>query len=423
MSEFINNREYRQNELKKLIMKLHGGASVEDVREEFATKFGNVAATEIAAMENSLIQEGMPLENIQLLCDVHAAVFKGSVEQIHANDSKDGGTADDNDKGDHPVDVLKKENRLIETMISEKVLPALEDFMNSRTEGDYGTAHTLADAVAELSTIDKHYARKEYLIFPVMERNDITAPPQVMWGVDDEIRGKLKGVLAMLKEPASDVAAVKEATEEVTTQIIEMIFKEEEIMLPMIADVFTDKDWESVSESSGEFGFMFEEPVKVWKSGAVYEESAHGAADESTVAGYMNDGKRVSFDAGSLLPEEINAILNTVPVDMTFVGADDRVKYFTQGKDRIFDRPKTIIGREVKHCHPPKSVHVVEQIVEDLRSGRKDHEDFWINMGGKFVHIRYFAVRGKSGEFLGTLEVSQDIKPLRDLEGEKRLMS
>ncbi|MCK5762510.1 MAG: DUF438 domain-containing protein, partial [Clostridiales bacterium] len=124
-----------------------------------------------------------------------------------------------------------------------------------------------------------------------------------------------------------------------------------------------------------------------------------------------------------LSPEEINSILNTVPLDMTFVHANNRVKYFTQGKERIFDRAKTIIGREVKNCHPPKSVHIVEKIVEDLRSGIKDHEDFWIEMGGMFVYIRYFAVRNDKGEFLGTLEVTQDIKPIQELEGEKRLMS
>jgi DUF438 domain-containing protein len=131
----------------------------------------------------------------------------------------------------------------------------------------------------------------------------------------------------------------------------------------------------------------------------------------------------IPFDAGSLTSLEVNAILNTIPLDMTFVDANDRVKYFTQGKERIFDRPITIIGREVKHCHPPKSVHIVEKIVEDLKSGAKDNEDFWIRMGEQFVYIRYFAVRSKTGEFLGTLEITQNIKPITELEGEKRLMS
>jgi DUF438 domain-containing protein len=365
-------------------------------------------------MEHALIMEGMPVENIQLLCDVHASVFKGSVREIHADDGM---------PVNHPVYLLKRENRLIRTLISEKVLPSLAEFTNN---ADLETSEALKASLQELQQIDKHYARKEYLIFPVMERNDITAPPQVMWGVDDEIRAKLKSVVSMLQMPVADMSSVKELTEEVTEQISEMIMKEEEIMLPMIADVFTEKDWESVSASSDDFGYMFAEQIEPWKAPEMTSGEAvdgSGVCDGERAEEVMDQSKHIVFDAGRLLPEEINAILNTLPLDMTFVGADDRVKYFTQGKERIFDRPITIIGREVKNCHPPKSVHVVEQIVADLRSGKKDHEDFWISLGDRFVHIRYFAVRSKDGGFLGTLEVTQDIKPLRELEGEKRLMS
>ena len=383
MSEFIKNSEYyesRQKELKNIIMKLHNGASVEEVREDFAMKFRDVSATEIAAMENALIMDGMPVENIQLLCDVHASVFKGSVREIHANDTVSA--------ADHPAEVLKKENRLIESLISDKVLPSLNSFVSERNMGNTGK---LIESLEELKSIDRHYARKEYLIFPVMERNDITAPPQVMWGVDDEIRAKIKKALVLLADNGSPTEEIREITTDVTNQINEMVFKEEEIMLPMIADVFTDKDWEGVSESSEEFGYLLAGPVRRWKSSKTPENRE--SEDEATVD--AGDDRSIRFDAGSMTPEEINAILNTVPFDMTFVGADDKVKYFTQGKERIFDRPKTIIGREVRHCHPPKSVHVVEQIVSDLRSGRKDHEDFWISMGDRFVLIRYYAVRGK----------------------------
>ena len=128
------------------------------------------------------------------------------------------------------------------------------------------------------------------------------------------------------------------------------------------------------------------------------------------------------FDAGELTHAEINAILNTVPFDMTFIDKEGKVKYFTQGKERIFDRPITILGRHVNMCHPPQSVHIVEKIVNSFKDGSKDHEDFWIDFHNQFVHIRYYAVRDKNGEYLGTLEVTQDIKPIRDLQGEKRLL-
>ena len=132
----------------------------------------------------------------------------------------------------------------------------------------------------------------------------------------------------------------------------------------------------------------------------------------------------VRFDAGVMTHEEINALLNTLPLDITFVGKDDTVRYFTQGKERIFARPKTIIGRHVQNCHPPASVHIVEKIVEDLKSGKKDHEDFWIRMGDDTIaYIRYFAVRNAEGEYLGVMEISQNIKPIQELSGEKRLLS
>ena len=468
MSEFINNREYRQKELKRLILKLHDGASVEDVREEFARMSDGVSATEIAAMEQALVREGMPVSDIQRLCDVHAAVFKGSIEQIHAYDSAGSdaasaaaasssgpdGAPDDAPEGPggyphfHPVSVFRRENRWIESVIAERVLP---DVIEYAAAPDDTSRRWLIESLDALATVDRHYARKEYLIFPIMEKYGITAPPQVMWGVDDEIRAGLRRIRTMLDEETVDASQLEALVRDAVGPVEEMIFKEENIMLPMIADLFQDSDWESIAAASPEIGYILTEPVEPWKavaptkekaaqgSGAVTTDGRPGLAgygeatesrgvEEDTAGlqpgepGYAASGE-VAFDAGSLLPEEINAILNTLPLDMTFVGADDRVKYFTQGKDRIFDRPRTILGREVKNCHPPKSVHVVEQIVADLRSGKKDHEDFWIRMGDRFVYIRYYAVRSSDGRFLGTLEVTQDIKPITELEGEKRLMS
>ena len=191
-------------------------------------------------------------------------------------------------------------------------------------------------------------------------------------------------------------------------------------MIPMLMETFTMQEWIEIEKASAEIGYTLLHVVKRWipkmDEKTVIDDSATKTEKLDDVT-----SQNIKFDAGALTPEEINSILNTLPLDMTFVGADDRVKYFTQGKERIFDRPITIIGREVKNCHPPKSVHIVEQIVEDLRTGVKDHEDFWIRMGEMFVYIRYFAVRNKAGEFLGTLELTQNIKPITELEGEKRL--
>ena len=408
MSELIDNRKKKQEKLKRIIKKLHDGATVEDVKAEFDKLTMGVTASEITEMEQQLVNEGLPVSEIQRLCDVHASVFKGSIEDIHNDDPSPPPPLDDW----HPVTTFKKENRAIEGII--------ESIHKSLKAGD---KEGLAKSLKEISKIDTHYKRKENLIFPCMEKHNITAPPQVMWGVDDEIRQKLRDISSWVIS-AEDVKVLGSDIGELTTQVNEMIFKEEEIMIPMVMDVFTRDEWADIENSSYEMGYVYLGDVERWQpqnaSGKPAEEKGVDKMYEKNVA--ADSDSRISFDAGSLTAKELNSILNTVPVDMTFVGADNRVKYFTQGKDRIFARPLTVIGREVKNCHPPKSVHIVEGIVADLRSGKKDHEDFWIHLGDKFVHIRYFAVRDKNGEYLGTLEVSQDIKPITELKGEKRLV-
>jgi len=406
---------------KELIKRLHNGATVEEVQEEFDHLTNGVTATEIAEMEQALVTEGMPVADIQRLCDVHAAVFKGSIEDIHKDDAvqREFGAG-------HPILTLKAENAAIQTLIDDRLLPSLKSYTQDNSAANN---ESLTTAITKLMAIDRHYSRKENLIFPIMEKYDITAPPQVMWGIDDEIRDKIKSVLATLESESIDTTELGEAVNDFVAQIGEMIFKEEEIMIPMVLDKFSFEDWVQIENSSAEIGYtLIPAPVR-WSQAAQSTDNQPSpqpsVAADTAAPGMvqLNSKTKIKFDAGSLTAEEINAILNTVPLDMTFVGADDKVRYFTQGKERVFDRPVTIIGRQVKHCHPPKSVSVVEQIVADLKSGKKDNEDFWIKMGDMFVYIRYFAVRNKTGEFLGTLEVTQNIKPITELEGEKRLMT
>jgi DUF438 domain-containing protein len=131
----------------------------------------------------------------------------------------------------------------------------------------------------------------------------------------------------------------------------------------------------------------------------------------------------VQLPSGSFLPVELAAMLNSIPFDLTFVDADDRVRYFTQGKERIFARSRAILGRQVQHCHPPASVDVVERILAAFRAGRQDRASFWIELKGRFISIEYFALRDPAGAYLGCLEVSQDLTEKRALQGQQRLLS
>lgn len=410
MSEQINNREYRQKILKELIMELHNGKSVEEVKPRFEKLIEGISPGEISEMEQALIMEGMPAEEIQRLCDVHAAVFKGSILDIH-------GPGKAEDTPGHPVHTLKLENRELEKLINDRIKRHIDEY---RSQDSAESAARLEEDFRLLWEIDKHYSKKENLLFPYLEKYGITAPPKVMWGVDDEIRNAIKEVRKMIAQIGADRDKVAEKAKEAADRVIEMIYKEEKILLPMAQETLTEDEWVKISEASGEIGYCLIDPVKKWVP-------SYSIGQEAQAEGKPRDEKEssglVKFDAGALTPEEINAVLNTLPIDITFVDRDDSVKYFTQGKDRIFARPITVIGRKVQNCHPPASVHIVQKILDDFKKGKKDHEDFWIRMGDKYVFIRYFAVRNANGEYLGTLEVTQDIAPIRNLEGEKRLLS
>jgi len=407
MSEIINNREYRQKVLKEIIRELHNGKTVEEVKPRFEELIKGVSSSEIAEMEQALIMEGMPVTEVQRLCDVHASVFKGSIEDIHKEPEAAKAAG-------HPVRIFKQENREIEKLIEGKLEPLLEKL---RTTDDREAAAKLLEGFKQLLEVGKHYARKENLLFPYLEKYGITAPPKVMWGVDDEIRAAIKETIRLLENYDGGRDALLEMADEAIGKVREMIFKEENILFPMAMDTLSEDEWKKILEDSDEIGYCLIQPDTPWNPERV-DPVQQAKAEEKPMENI------VGFDAGAMTYEEINALLNTLPFDITFVGRNDTVRYFTQGKDRIFARPKSIIGRKVQNCHPPASVHIVEKIMADLKSGKKDHEDFWIRMGDKVTaYIRYYAVRNDKGEYLGVAEVTQNIKPIQELEGEKRLLS
>ncbi|WP_409228510.1 DUF438 domain-containing protein [Gudongella sp. SC589] len=409
MSELIDNRSKKPydkeklEKLKEVIKELHEGKTVQEVKAKFADVLEGTSPLDISRMEVELVKDGLPIEEIQNLCDVHAEVFKGSIEEIHHPDEVPG----------HPVYTLRQENMAL-TNIMEEVIPEdLERFMEDDSDDN---RFKLVEDINLLWDIDKHYSRKENLIFPYLEKAGITAPPQVMWGVDDEIREKIKAAKKELIDYSGDKELVKEKILAATEQAVDMIFKEESILFPMTLDTLTEDEWIKVYEGSEEIGYAVIPPQKEWelkRVNVVKKEEDKGI----TESGF------VKFETGILSSKELELMLNNIPGDFTFVDKDNIVKYFSQGKERIFARTKAIIGRTVENCHPPKSAHIVEDLVNDFKSGRKDSESFWIQMGDKFVLIQYFAVRDENGEFMGTLEHTMDIAPLRALEGEKRLMS
>jgi len=406
VSEVIDNRARRLRILKDIIKHLHAGHPPELVREELRKMVGETDHAEMVAMEQELMAEGMPVEEIQSMCDLHSQVTRDVLVQVPASPLPPG----------HPVDTFRRENvALSETVARMRSAMAKIGTLPEDAPPD-GLLFEWRQSFNDLMDIDKHYQRKEHTLFPRLERHGITGPSKVMWAKDDEVRGLLKRLGAELQRQnlsagEAKVIAMKFAAPALNA-VEEMIYKEEHILLPMSLNTLTQEDWAEIWASSPQYGWCLVEPRQGYRPpSAVLPDALELSSKEA-----------IQFPTGNLSLEQLTVIFSTLPVDLTFVDADDRVRFFSEGPNRVFARSKAIIGREVQHCHPPKSVDVVDRILSDFREGRQNVAEFWIEFHGRFVHVRYFAVRDADGKYAGTLEVTQDVTRIRQLQGERRLL-
>jgi len=342
MSELINNSRYRKDRLKELILSLHSGESPEKVRQELVSTLRSIPYGEVVEVEQELISEGLPETEVLRLCDIHGEVLEGHVDLSGAKEIPVG----------HPVDVFIHENRAIKNAIG-KATDLLHSLNKVPEDSFRNFVLALQSCFNELMDIDKHYQRKEYLVFPYLEKNEITGPPKVMWGKHDEIRDQLKGCIALLREDDLSGQDLSDALDllffPVLKAVSDMVQKEEEILFPMSMDVLTVEDWWNIHKQTLEFGFTLYDPEVDWEPEGLQDETW-----DEEIAGTKDDSIRLP--SGSFSKAEIMAILNTAPFDMTFVDKNDKVKYFTQGSHRIFPRSRSIINRDVRLCHPPGSV-------------------------------------------------------------------
>lgn len=385
MSEYINNHTQRKEALKRMIRQLHEGKSVEEVKGEFAALLKEVSATEIAEIEQALVAEGLPEMEIKRLCDVHTAVFAEALEAAPQPAAPPG----------HPLDLFRAENEA-----AARTLDALEAAIHAaQWEPARGLLRELRGG------LETHYRRKENILFPYLEKHGFTGPSSVMWAIHDDIRAGWKKLDALLAS-APDAAQVTETFGPMAEAIRQMFYKEDNILYPTALQMLTPEEWEAVRAQAGEAG-EYARPAKA---------AALASAAPPAVEGL------IPLQVGALTAQQIALMLTHLPVDITFVDENDEVRFFSATRERIFQRSPAIIGRKVQKCHPPASVHRVQRILDDFRSGKRDVAEFWIQMQGKFIHIRYFAVRDGSGKYLGTLEVTQDVTSIRALEGERRLL-
>ncbi|MBX5327293.1 MAG: DUF438 domain-containing protein [Candidatus Bathyarchaeia archaeon] len=396
--------EQRKKILKEIIKRLHEGASPEEVKEKFKHVLEGTSQEDIAKVEQELVKEGMPREEVRRLCDVHLAVFSEQLEKRKLQVPLE-----------HPVGILMEEH---------KIMLQLAEKLNTIAEKVYGAedASSVSNDLPHIEHIsndftdsEKHYLREENVLFPLLEKHGITEPPAIMWMEHDKIRAVKKQLRGLVeKRGTMNFQDFKEQLHETAKTLGEFLsshfFKENNILFPAAMQVVTSEEWEEAKKEFSEIGYCcFTPPTAT----VLTQPKEMGKAKAEGL---------LQFETGALSKEELEAILNTLPVDITFVDANDQVRYYSEGGKRVFVRTKAVIGRKVQLCHPQKSIHIVNRILESFKSGKKDVAEFWIQMAGRLIHIRYFAVRDKNRKYLGTIEVTQDITDIKKIEGERRLL-
>jgi DUF438 domain-containing protein len=401
MSEYINNSVVRKETLKRVLQQLHAGKTVDEVKDEFGSLARQASSSEIAEIEQQLIDEGLPAEEIQRLCDVHVAFFREGLE----------GEVPPETLAGHPIHTFRTENQALIRVLDEMAQTVQLAAKNS----DDTLWTTLQHQTDLLTKFQVHYLRKENLLFPYLEHYGFQGPSKVMWGIHDSIRQATKEFERLMTgDREQAMRHVEDRFNRVAKPMREMAYKEEKILFPAGLEHLTQADWAAVRAQEDDFGFFVVYPGREWQP-------RQSSAVEPPKPVAAQDGL-LPLSTGELSLEQINLMLTHLPVDVTFVDETDSVRYFSQTRERIFDRTPAIIGRKVQNCHPPQSVGRMQHILDDFRAGLRDRAEFWIQLGPRMVHIRYFAMRDSQGHYRGTLEVTQDITPIRALEGERRLL-
>lgn len=410
MSELIHNEANKADRLRAVIDKLASGAKPSDVKKEFHELIKGADASEVAAMEQSLIESGMPVEEVQRLCEVHADVFRDGLEKGRRVQSM----------GGHPVHTYMAENKVARKHAGALARAAL-----------FGSADSVKAAAEALKPIIVHYTRKENQLFPFLEKSGFTGPSKVMWGKHDEVRARFKELDEAYEN--GDKARVKAHGRALAAQVRTMIFMEERILFPNALKRLSDADWASVRRGEDAIGFAWVKPGAEYDPALVRPAGssmyanleaaiASSAGGSSGAAPSLAGADGIRLSEGSLSLEVLNLILTGLPMDVSFVDANDKVQYYSDSPHRVFPRSPAIIGRDVRNCHPHKSVATVEKIIAAFKNKERDKADFWLELNGRFIFISYKPLYGKDGSYLGTLEMSMDATELRSLSGKRTLL-
>ena len=387
----------RVEQLKSFLKRLGTGEELGAVREDFVSQFAHVEASEIMKAEQGLMREGTPLAEVQQLCDLHSALFHGSTihEQMDAEHAKVEAVLEAQEKSQsvvtlvetvgHPLNRLTEENKALDALIEA-------------TKVKVASKTATVDDVNEVRQVSIHYAKKGDLLYPHLKvAYDISGPSLVMWTVDGDIRD---GFGRLARAESIDDAWYEEF-DGLLTRAQEMIYKEQNILFPICAENFSTEEWYQIYKDTEQYEEIFGVERVAWTEA----ESALAAKAVPT----SGDSNTIALIGGSLTLEQLDAMLNTMPMEITFVDHVDINRYFNDG-EKVFKRPTTAIGRDVFSCHPPKVEPIVRGIIESFRNGERDNVAVWLEKVGRPFYVNYMAVRDQNNNYLGTLELVQDMQ-------------
>ncbi len=392
----MTKKEQRIKKLTEYLQRLGAGEELEEVRKDFVKEFSDVQASEIMEAEQELMKRGTPLEEVQRLCDVHAALFHGvtpeeemkkrqSFEQKEYGNKSEQAQELEQVEG-HPLYTLTKENQAL--------LKLLQQFAGSEDEN-------LLSAIGQFAV---HYAKKGDLLYPHLKvKYGIAGPSDVMWTVDDEIRDEYS---ALMRESQRDDEWNKRLRA-VLKRIEEMVHKEQNILFPICAVNFTKEEWMGIYRDAKDYIVCFGVEDIHWQE-----------AEEQEIVRENSGKDEIVLPGGHMTLEQLTALLNTVPLEITFIDVDNINRFFNEGP-KVFKRPGMALDREVFSCHPPKIEPMVRAIIDDFRHGRKDRVPVWMEKGGRTMLVTYMAVRDKTGKYVGTAEFVQDMEFAKEHFGKK----
>jgi PAS domain S-box-containing protein len=392
----------RKNILRDLIRKADAGEDYAEIRAYFQKHLGPVNPVEVDYYKDEWMKEGISEESFEALKKISLEIFRQSIQNQKPIAPKG-----------HPLYTLMAEHALIMEYANE-----LESLVASISSGEREPRSEFLERIRQLIGFlvetETHYLREENALFPLIEKHGLTGPTAAMWSEHQDIHTIEKEIFELNSQSDSDLIKSLGKLSEPTNNLVNLLAshfdKENNILFPASLRLLKEVEWDAVAQDFDDIGYS-SYAIRPTRGGATLEEEQASVLTNEVV-----------FGSGRLPVNILEAIFNHLPVDLTFVDAHDRVQFFSESPDRIFVRSRAVIGRSVQLCHPKKSLHVVEKILQDFREGTRNSAEFWIDVKGKKIHIRYFAVRDSIGEYLGCLEVSQDITEILKITGEKRLL-